>query len=93
MLPVLGPSASTPALFHAFGFSGHGFQLGPGVGAGLAEVALDGETKTPIAEFKADRFRSNSSLELVVGQAPATGQARASSVTIARREKRRKAGR
>jgi sarcosine oxidase subunit beta len=93
MLPVLGPSASTPALFHAFEFSGHGFQLGPGVGAVLAELALDGETKTPIAEFKFDRFRSDSSLELSVGQTPVTGQAHASFVNIARREKNRKAGR
>lgn len=93
MLPVLGPSASTPALLRAFGFSEHGFQMGPGVGAVLGELALDGETKTPIAEFKVDRFRSGSSLELSVGQASVTGQAQASSVTFAQREKHRKAGR
>ena len=33
MLPIIGPSETTPGLFHAFGFCGHGFQLGPGVGA------------------------------------------------------------
>ncbi len=47
-LPVVGPSPSTNGLIHAFGFSGHGFQLGPGVGAVLAELSLDGETPTPI---------------------------------------------
>jgi glycine/D-amino acid oxidase-like deaminating enzyme len=30
-IPVLGPSRTTSGLFHAFGFSGHGFQLGPAV--------------------------------------------------------------
>ena len=30
--PVLGPSATTPGLIHAFGFSGAGFQIAPGVG-------------------------------------------------------------
>ncbi|TGS54576.1 FAD-binding oxidoreductase, partial [Mesorhizobium sp. M1D.F.Ca.ET.183.01.1.1] len=38
MLPVMGRSATTPGLFHAFGFSGHGFQLGPGVGDAMAEL-------------------------------------------------------
>ena len=55
-LPVLGPSATTPGLVHAFGFSGHGFQLGPGVGAVLAELSLEGETRTPIAAFDIGRF-------------------------------------
>ena len=35
MLPVIGKSETTPGLFHAFGFCGHGFQLGPGAGAVL----------------------------------------------------------
>ena len=34
-IPVIGPSRTTPGLFHAFGFSGHGFQLGPAMGAVL----------------------------------------------------------
>ena len=57
MLPVVGPSMTTPGLLHAFGFSGHGFQLGPAVGAVLAELALDGRTATPIDAFSIDRFR------------------------------------
>jgi sarcosine oxidase subunit beta len=57
MLPVVGPSMTTPGLLHAFGFSGHGFQLGPAVGAVLAELALDGRTATPIEAFSIDRFR------------------------------------
>jgi len=57
MLPVIGPSMTTPGLLHAFGFSGHGFQLGPAVGAVLTELALDGRTATPIEAFSIDRFR------------------------------------
>ena len=55
-LPVLGPSATTPGVIHAFGFSGHGFCLGPGVGAVVAELALDGKTKTDIEAFDIGRF-------------------------------------
>lgn len=55
-LPVIGPSETTPGLIHAFGFSGHGFQLGPGVGAVLAELVLDGVTETPIAPFGIARY-------------------------------------
>ena len=57
-IPVIGPSRATPGLFHAFGFSGHGFQLGPAVGAVLAELILDGTTPTPIAAFDIARFTS-----------------------------------
>ncbi len=55
-LPVLGPSATTPGLFHAFGFSGAGFQVGPAVGEVLAELARDRESSTPIEAFSITRF-------------------------------------
>ena len=58
VLPVVGPSRTTPGLIHAFGFSGHGFQLGPAVGAVLTELILDGATPTPIAAFDIGRFAS-----------------------------------
>lgn len=61
MLPVLGPSGSTPGLFHAFGFSGHGFQLGPGVGAVLSELVLDGRTETDISALSIARFADRGS--------------------------------
>ncbi len=57
-LPVLGPSRTTPGLLHAFGFSGHGFQLGPAIGAMLAELVLDGRTDVPLAPFRVDRFQT-----------------------------------
>lgn len=56
MLPVLGPSLTTPGLFHCFGFCGHGFQLGPGVGAVVAEFVASGQSSTPIAPFSVGRF-------------------------------------
>jgi len=55
-LPVLDFSPNVPGLIHAFGFSGHGFQLGPGTGAVLAELALDGRTDTNISGFRLARF-------------------------------------
>ncbi|MDX3807285.1 NAD(P)/FAD-dependent oxidoreductase [Bosea thiooxidans] len=57
MIPVIGPSGTTPGLFHAFGFCGHGFQIGPGVGLCLSEMIVDGETPTPLAPFSIARFR------------------------------------
>ena len=55
-IPVISPSRTTPGLFHAFGFSGHGFQLGPAIGAILAELVLDGRTDVPLEPFRIDRF-------------------------------------
>jgi sarcosine oxidase subunit beta len=55
-IPVIGKSRTTPGLFHAFGFSGHGFQLGPVMGVVLTELILDGATPTPIAAFDIGRF-------------------------------------
>jgi sarcosine oxidase subunit beta len=55
-IPVIGPSRTTPGLFHAFGFSGHGFQLGPAIGAIMTELVLDGRTDIPLEAFRIDRF-------------------------------------
>jgi sarcosine oxidase subunit beta len=56
MLPVIGWSRTTPGLVHAFGFSGHGFQLAPGVGAVVADLIVDGASQTPIESFSIERF-------------------------------------
>lgn len=56
MLPVIGWSKTTPGFFHAFGFSGHGFQLAPGVGAVVADFIVDGSSETPIESFSIERF-------------------------------------
>lgn len=62
MIPVIGPSGTTPRLFHAFGFCGHGFQISPGVGLCLSEMIVDGSTKTPLAPFSIERFRSTTTV-------------------------------
>lgn len=59
MLPVMGASATTPGLYHAFGFSGHGFQLGPGVGDVMAELIATGQTETPLHDFRIERFAAD----------------------------------
>lgn len=55
-LPVMGPSARIPGLYYAFGFCGHGFQLGPGVGATMADLLATGQTDIPLAPFSIARF-------------------------------------
>ena len=54
--PVMGPSARIPGLYYAFGFSGEGFQLGPGVGDVMAELIHTGATATPIGQYHIGRF-------------------------------------
>jgi sarcosine oxidase subunit beta len=53
---VVGPSDTHPGLFHGFGFNGHGFLLGPAVGAVLTELILDGKTATDIGGLGIDRL-------------------------------------
>lgn len=53
---VMGPSARVPGLYYAFGFSGEGFQLGPGVGDVMAELIHTGATSTPIEHYHISRF-------------------------------------
>ena len=55
-LPVMGPSGRVSGLYYAFGFCGHGFQLGPGVGDVMAELISTGATSTPIEPFHIRRF-------------------------------------
>jgi sarcosine oxidase subunit beta len=55
-IPVMGRSAKISGLFYAFGFCGHGFQLGPGVGDVMAELIDTGHTTTPINLFHIGRF-------------------------------------
>jgi sarcosine oxidase subunit beta len=55
-IPVIGPSAKAEGVYHQFGFCGHGFQLGPGVGALMAELIATGKTNLPISPFDIARF-------------------------------------
>lgn len=55
-IPVIGPSSTEPNAVHAFGFSAHGFQLGPAVGGIIAELIATGHTNMPIDPFRITRF-------------------------------------
>jgi sarcosine oxidase subunit beta len=57
-LPIIGPSATEEGLWHAFGFSTHGFYLGPAVGHVLAETIVSGTSPVPIEAMHIARFRS-----------------------------------
>lgn len=55
-LPVIGRSPRSEGVFHAFGFSAHGFQLGPAVGEIMTELIANGSTQTSIHAFEPARF-------------------------------------
>lgn len=55
-IPVIGPSKAAPGVVHAFGFSAHGFELGPIVGQIVAELVTEGRAGLPIDAFAVDRF-------------------------------------
>ena len=54
-IPVIGASAANGA-YHAFGFSGHGFALGPIVGRIIADLVVKANTDLPIEAFGIGRF-------------------------------------
>lgn len=57
-LPVIG-SGREEGVFHAFGFSGHGFQLGPAVGALIADALTTGAVAVPIDAFSPARLQDS----------------------------------
>ncbi len=54
-LPVISKSNNEDAI-HLFGFSAHGFQLGPVTGEIVRDLVLAGESKLPIDAFSVNRF-------------------------------------
>lgn len=54
--PVMGASERVSGLYYAFGFSGAGFQLGPGVGETMAELIATGATSIPLEPYRISRF-------------------------------------
>ncbi|WP_343654447.1 FAD-binding oxidoreductase [Paraburkholderia caribensis] len=61
--PVIGASSTTDGLFYAFGFSGSGFQIGPGVGETLAELIDTGATSMALDAFSIRRFGNGMALQ------------------------------
>jgi sarcosine oxidase subunit beta len=58
-IPVIGPSSTAEGLWHAFGFSAHGFELAPIVGSILADLVTQGRTRHPIGPFSIRRFKKS----------------------------------
>lgn len=54
-LPIISPGQEQ-GVVHAFGFSAHGFQLGPAVGEIVADLIQHGQSDMPLDSFRADRF-------------------------------------
>ncbi|CAM4045454.1 NAD(P)/FAD-dependent oxidoreductase [Bordetella tumulicola] len=63
MLPVIGTSPNAPGVFHAFGFSGHGFELVPVVGAALTDLVVRGTTTRAIGNLSAQRLMAPAAKE------------------------------
>ncbi|WP_421867022.1 NAD(P)/FAD-dependent oxidoreductase [Motiliproteus sp.] len=55
-LPVLGAAVNAANAWHAFGFSAHGFQLGPIVGEIMAGLITGNESRFDLTPFRVDRF-------------------------------------
>jgi sarcosine oxidase subunit beta len=54
--PVIGESARISGLFHACGFSAHGFQLGPAVGRVVSQLVRGLSPELSLSDFRPDRF-------------------------------------
>ena len=55
-IPVISPSSTYPDAYHVFGFSAHGFQLGPITGRIISDLVLHGKTDLPIENLSIKRF-------------------------------------
>ena len=54
--PVIGFSAHTPDVLHAFGFSGGGFQIAPAVGEIIADMLTGAGELTMAKKFSVTRW-------------------------------------
>ncbi|EKU99496.1 glycine/D-amino acid oxidase, deaminating [Leptolyngbya sp. PCC 7375] len=57
-IPVISASGKVPNVYHAFGFSAHGFQLSPVVGRIMSELILNQKSSLNIKPFSIQRFQS-----------------------------------
>ena len=64
LLPVVGAAVNAPGVFHAFGYSGHGFQLVPVVGAALTDLIVGGSTRRAIGALNAQRLMATPPAEV-----------------------------
>jgi len=66
-VPAISPIDSTPGLFIASGFSGHGFGIGPGAGKLAAEIVSGAPTCVDPTPFRFSRFTDGSRLHPETG--------------------------
>lgn len=59
-LPVLCKSVNAPGVVHSFGYSGHGFQLGPVCGQIVSHLVQDQAPGFGLSAFDISRFAQNS---------------------------------
>ena len=57
-IPILGDVPSVPDFYIAAGFSGTGFELGPGIGVVMAQLITRGMSSPSIDQFHITRFSS-----------------------------------
>jgi len=55
-IPVLGSSSTSEGVWHSFGYSAHGFQMGPVCGSIIADLVTAGSTGFPVEPFNIRRF-------------------------------------
>jgi glycine/D-amino acid oxidase-like deaminating enzyme len=56
VLPILSAAEGLPGLYVATGFSGHGFGIGPGAGAAIADLVRGATPAVPLQAFRLNRF-------------------------------------
>lgn len=59
-IPVISMGCHAPQLVHVFGFSAHGFELGPIGGQIVSELVTDGCSSQQIKAFSINRFKRSS---------------------------------
>lgn len=61
--PIVGETPSLKGLFHAAGFSGHGFMHAPAIGELLAELIMTGKTHMDLTPLSLTRFQKGAPTE------------------------------
>jgi sarcosine oxidase, subunit beta len=62
--PLLGHVPELDGFIVAAGFSGHGFMQGPAIGLAIAELVIDGSTRTiDLSAFRPSRFQEGAMLQ------------------------------
>ena len=62
-LPIIGEGRQA-GIIHGFGFSAHGFQLGPAVGEAIADVIIGQQTRVDLSPFSPKRFDKQKNLKI-----------------------------